>query len=107
MIAGVSTEVLLVGLVMPIVVALISATGAVMWRRSGGDNPGSILGEGHQSVKEHMDHRAAEHSRMSERLVTIEELTRGGLDNLVASLGRVEATLIRIEGKLPTRNPRK
>jgi len=121
MIGGISPEVLLVGLVMPIVVALISGVAAVQWRKQSGANPDSVLGEGHQTVKEHMDLRFQEHARMTERLVSVDgkldrlidiaernrEVTRDGIGGLAGSLGRIEGTLSRIEGKLPAKNPRK
>jgi len=122
-IAGVSPEILLVGLVMPIVVALITGLSAVQWRKHSppSTNPDSILGAGHETVKQHMDFRAAEHSRQAERLATIEgkqdrlidiaernrEVTRDGLVTVNATLGRVEGILGRIEGKLPQQpNPK-
>ena len=117
MIAGVDTGVLLIGLVMPIVVALISGISAVQWRKHSGSNPDGILGDRHQTVQEHMDLRFQEHAKMTERLVAVEgkmdrlidiaernrEVTRDGMAGLAASLGRMEGTLTRIEGRLPVK----
>lgn len=66
------TEALLIGLVMPIVVATITGISAVQWRKQSAPNPTNILGPSHRSLEEQMGYRAQENGRIMETLVRVE-----------------------------------